>query len=476
MPRHPSLQPGKAPDWHPEDVYAALKKQLVALETLRGRNYKEVDSEERRWRNLTLNVITHGFGDPSNNVQQFKHADLVGRVYAPSMSEVQHQHNFDQRIEAFSATVSGSLDELELMGAERQSEPTGTKEMLPAARSSDIEAPSHQGLLVFISHSSKDVDLALALIDLLKDSLGLLANQIRCSSVDGYRLPVGVNTERKLRQEVNAAKIVIGLVTPSSLVSYFVMFELGARWGADLFLAPLLAGVKASELSGPLSLLNALDATSEAQLHQLLTDVSQKLSLPLQGAASYVRRIATVKALADKTADKAVTSPPDSGTLISESDPRVYLVEIREEDDAQGGVRTVFVIENRGGAVAHDVHIQSLKLGYRTVNFAPVDSIAVGGKGEILPWPEQVGPNKNNLLVFLDEDSEMKARVEHRGPPEFYNFMLELTHTNFSRKRKFSVSILVTYKIQSRLRSRLRNEKESGFFQIVSHSGFKLLS
>lgn len=137
---------------------------------------------------------------------------------------------------------------------------------------------SHQNLLVFISHSSKNADLALALIDLLKDGLGLLASQIRCSSVDGYRLPVGVNTEDKLREEVNAAKVVVGLITPSSLVSYYVMFELGARWGADLFLAPLLAGVRPNELSGPLSLLNALDATSDGQLHQLLADVSKQLS------------------------------------------------------------------------------------------------------------------------------------------------------------------------------------------------------
>jgi len=143
--------------------------------------------------------------------------------------------------------------------------------------SSELGGPrpaSHSGLAVFISHSNKDAGLALAVIDLLKAGLAITANQIRCSSVDGYRLPVGVNSEGKLREEVNAAKVVIGLITPSSLASYYVMFELGARWGANLFLAPLLAGVKASDLSGPLSLLNALYASSEAQLHQLVADIA----------------------------------------------------------------------------------------------------------------------------------------------------------------------------------------------------------
>jgi hypothetical protein len=253
-------------DWPPKKVHAALKKQLLALETIRNRDYREVESEERGWKNLTLNIITHGFGDDSNPVYQFKHADLVGRIDAPNMTEGDRQHNFNRRMAAFVATVKSILDELELMMLGAEPMPT-TTEAVSAVNSSDRASRStHRSPLVLISHSSKDVPLALALIDLLKDGLGLLASQIRCTSVDGHRLPVGVNTESQLREEVNDAKVVIGLVTPSSLSSSFVMFELGARWGAGLFFAPLLAGVRPSELSGPLSLLNALDATSDAQL------------------------------------------------------------------------------------------------------------------------------------------------------------------------------------------------------------------
>ncbi|MGA7791403.1 MAG: toll/interleukin-1 receptor domain-containing protein [Candidatus Acidiferrales bacterium] len=174
------------------------------------------------------------------------------------------------------------------------------------------EEPSAKlGISVFISHSSKDADLALALIELLKAGLGLLSNQIRCSSVDGYRLPVGVNTEGKLREEVNEAKVVIGLITPSSLSSAFVMFELGARWGANQFLAPLLAGVKPNELSGPLGLLNALSSSNEAQLHQLLENVSVQLGLALQSVASYARYISPVKQLSEGFLSAAAAKPPE---------------------------------------------------------------------------------------------------------------------------------------------------------------------
>jgi hypothetical protein len=193
---------------------------------------------------------------------------------------------------------------------------------------SEPRPATHSGLLVFISHSSKDADLALALIDLLKAGLALRADQIRCSSVDGYRLPIGVSTPDQLRNEVNAAKIVIGLVTPSSLVSHYVMFELGARWGANSLLAPLLAGVKASELSGPLSLLNALSASNDAQLHQLLGDVAKQLGMPLQPAPSYIRNITAVKTLADTVRP---STPQAATNTSSVNGPNLVLVRVLSE-------------------------------------------------------------------------------------------------------------------------------------------------
>ena len=56
---------------------------------------------------------------------------------------------------------------------------------------------------LFISHSSADVDVAAALIDLLRSALNLPATAIRCTSVDGYRLPGGADTNAQLRREVN---------------------------------------------------------------------------------------------------------------------------------------------------------------------------------------------------------------------------------------------------------------------------------
>lgn len=135
-------------------------------------------------------------------------------------------------------------------------------------------------LSVFISHSSKDEKLALALVTLLRSALNIPAEQIRCTSINGYRLPIGTDTEERLRDEVLDAKAFIGLITPSSIASAYVMFELGARWGAKLHLAPLLgAGAGVECLQGPLSSLNALGCKDVAQVHQLISDLGDLLDI-----------------------------------------------------------------------------------------------------------------------------------------------------------------------------------------------------
>jgi len=83
---------------------------------------------------------------------------------------------------------------------------------------------------VFISHSARDADAAAALIRVLRSALVLPATAIRCTSVDGYRLPGGADTNSRLRQEVNEADALLGIISATSLRSLYVVFDL-ARAG-----------------------------------------------------------------------------------------------------------------------------------------------------------------------------------------------------------------------------------------------------
>ena len=131
---------------------------------------------------------------------------------------------------------------------------------------------------VFISHSARDEDIARALTELLRSALNIPHRQIRCTSLAGHGYTVGVSFNEQLRSEVKEARFFIGLITPDSIRSPYVLFELGARWGSDKELAPVLAaGAGPDLLKGPLSVLSALDCSLAGHVHQLVSDVASAL-------------------------------------------------------------------------------------------------------------------------------------------------------------------------------------------------------
>lgn len=167
---------------------------------------------------------------------------------------------------------------------------------------------------VFISHSSQDAALAEALVDLLRTSLNIRAALIRCTSVDGYRLPIGADADEQLRQEVFEAKAFVGILSLESIASTYVLFELGARWGAKKHLAPLLAsGLSAHALKGPLVGLNALSCESVPQLQQFIQDMGRVLNVTPEEPQVYQAKIEAL--VYAGSAVSAQTFPPPSAAL-----------------------------------------------------------------------------------------------------------------------------------------------------------------
>lgn len=177
---------------------------------------------------------------------------------------------------------------------------------------------------IFISHSNKDVEVAKAIIDLLRISLNLKTRDIRCTSVDGYRLPAGVSTDAQLKTEIHDSEVLVGLISAESMSSHYVLFELGARWGAEKPLFPLITdGEGAKVLKGPLQGINALNAYEEAQLFQLVDDIGEKLDIKPESPNSYQRHVkAVVNLLTSRSVppeksvkDAGANSPSTSSTI-----------------------------------------------------------------------------------------------------------------------------------------------------------------
>ncbi len=180
------------------------------------------------------------------------------------------------------------------------------------------QEPEHAGqLTLFISHSSIDIEFVEALVDLLRTALRLGAHEIRCTGLDGYRLPAGAQTNEQLRQEVYTARVLVGVLSTDSLKSTYVVFELGARWGAGKYMVPLLTGgVSPRALSGPLASLNALRCT-EPQLQQLVGDIARVLEKSPEEPQVYYKHVQAVVA----RAKKRVLQPEQRNDDLQELDP-----------------------------------------------------------------------------------------------------------------------------------------------------------
>lgn len=142
----------------------------------------------------------------------------------------------------------------------------------------NAEVPKHPR--IFISHRHKDAKIVEALVNLLESAFHIEKNDIRCTSVQPYTLPSGEKSSEKLRIEISSAEVVIGLLTPDTRESNYVVAELGAAWGCETPTFTLLArGATYQHVPEPLNERNSLSLQKESDCLQLIDDIARASSL-----------------------------------------------------------------------------------------------------------------------------------------------------------------------------------------------------
>jgi hypothetical protein len=131
---------------------------------------------------------------------------------------------------------------------------------------------------IFISHSSRDQAYVEALVELLQHALLLPPGSMTASSVDGMHLRAGAVIDDQIRETVRDAKVFLAVISANSLKSNYVLFEIGARWGASLAVIPILVpDITAKDVSrGPLSTLNIVES-DQTGLWNMLDTVAAHL-------------------------------------------------------------------------------------------------------------------------------------------------------------------------------------------------------
>jgi hypothetical protein len=169
---------------------------------------------------------------------------------------------------------------------------------------------------VFLSHCKKDELLADALVELLRDCLELPRGKIRYTSGTGYRYAPGIDHDDEIRREVIECKVFIGLLTPNSIQSPYVLFELGARWAAEKQdaekrIAPLMAcGVNPDDLPGPVKGKNAFHASKKQELHEFVEKIATYLGKHQLAMSGSMSKIAKVVELAGASKSQSPVKHP----------------------------------------------------------------------------------------------------------------------------------------------------------------------
>ncbi len=106
---------------------------------------------------------------------------------------------------------------------------------------------------LFISHSSRDQEIADAFVDLLTGGLGVYINDIFCSSTDGTKIGIGDPWRETIKKNIEKAKLVFFIVSKDFKYSEICQNELGAAWIIDIKkIIPLLIYPITPETTGSL--------------------------------------------------------------------------------------------------------------------------------------------------------------------------------------------------------------------------------
>lgn len=172
---------------------------------------------------------------------------------------------------------------------------------------------------IFISHASIDESLASALVDCIFASLILDDREVRCTSVPGHKLEVGSDFTEAIREDLDESAVVVGLITKHAISSSWVLFELGAAWGVEKTLKPLVSDeVDVTALPGPIAGRHVARLSSRADVLQFLDELASLISATPRTSS---KRVKAIDALLASHAAHLKTQPGQSESIELDEQP-----------------------------------------------------------------------------------------------------------------------------------------------------------
>lgn len=304
------------PDYRDHRAFEFVRQQLLLLSKQLGRERAHLD------RNTLIRDATHAGLTPES--VDIAIAVLVGKdilreegplvqhtvrneSYAMPSSQVANQVGAIRKRPDLRAAHDKLSEILRSTSDKSLSDSDGTPS--PVVRQgSQGQDQVMSSIRVFISHSHADAKLAEALVHCLEASMVVPNGSIRCTSVSGYKLSPGDVSDDVLRHNLERCSVVVGLLTPESAKSGYVIMELGAAWGLRKSTCAVLAGVGFDKLPGPLRARHAVDATKAPDIADLTEHVGRSVQWEMKRGGGAMAAVTALVAVAQAIADQAQKS------------------------------------------------------------------------------------------------------------------------------------------------------------------------
>ncbi|MCK6075357.1 toll/interleukin-1 receptor domain-containing protein [Paenibacillus silvae] len=130
---------------------------------------------------------------------------------------------------------------------------------------------------LFISHATKDKALVEHFVNFLESAIRVNPEEIYCTSINGT-IPTGVGFVDHMRGHITSAELVIFLITENYFKSPFCLAEMGAAWGLNQNIYPIIVEpLKFDVLNAtPLAGVQAIKLNSEGDVTKMYEEFKQK--------------------------------------------------------------------------------------------------------------------------------------------------------------------------------------------------------
>lgn len=212
-----------------------IKKLTQALEQVKGIVGKNGDDPNFvAWAHTTKLALQKIYNADSQEYRIFNGLAFGTDKQKAFYSDEEIQACYDKDLTLMRSVLKSYLEDLveEAEAENKMAKPAGVpQDAAPATP----PAPKK----VFISHASADATIVDELIDILK-LIGLRQDQIFCTSIKGYGIPLGENFLDRLKAELNDDVLVLFVLSDNFYRRAICIAEMGAAWALTKQHVPLI--------------------------------------------------------------------------------------------------------------------------------------------------------------------------------------------------------------------------------------------